>query len=164
LQSSAPARDHDSIFSDGALAKITIKIPDAGVRFSGRLQAWLYKISKGRIGGRFGRGPVLVLTTTGRKTGRPRQTTVLYEKDGHVFIVVGSNTGSERPPAWALNLVAQPEAESLVRGKRIPVRATEAPDTERERLRQMMDRRYRGFEAYRARTKRELKIFVLDPL
>lgn len=105
-----------------------------------------------------------MLTTTGRKTGRPRQTMVLYEKDGHTFIVVGSNTGSERPPAWALNLVANPQAEILVRGKRIPVRAFEAQDTERERLRQLMDRRYRGFEAYRARTERELKIFVLDPL
>lgn len=152
------------IFSDRALAKITITMPDAGVRFSGRLQAWLYKISKGRIGGRFGHGPVLVLTTTGRKTGRPRRTTVLYARDGRAFIVVGSNTGSERPPAWALNLLANPAAEILIRGKRIPIRATEARGSEHERLRQMMDRRYRGFEAYRARTERELKIFVLDPL
>lgn len=89
---------------------------------------------------------------------------VLYEKEGRTFIVVGSNTGSERHPAWALNLVAHPQAEILVRGRRIAVRATEAQDAERERLRQMMDRRYRGFEAYRARTQRELKIFVLDPL
>jgi deazaflavin-dependent oxidoreductase (nitroreductase family) len=89
---------------------------------------------------------------------------VLYEKDGRTFVVVGSNTGSERPPAWALNLAANPHAEILVRGKRIPVRAIEAQDTERERLRQIMDRRYRGFDAYRARTQRELKIFVLDPL
>jgi deazaflavin-dependent oxidoreductase (nitroreductase family) len=89
---------------------------------------------------------------------------VLYEKDDGRFIVVGSNTGSERPPAWALNLVANPQAEILVRGKHIPVRAIEAQDTERERLRQIMDRRYNGFESYRARTERELKIFVLDPL
>jgi F420H(2)-dependent quinone reductase len=143
---------------------MTIKMPDAGVRLSGRFQAWLYVLSRGRIGGRFGRGPTLALTTTGRKTGRPRQTMVLYEKEGRKFIVVGSNTGSERPPAWALNLVANPHAEVLVRGERIAVRAVEAQDSERERLRQMMDRRYRGFEAYRARTKRELKIFVLDPL
>jgi deazaflavin-dependent oxidoreductase (nitroreductase family) len=139
-------------------------MPDAGVRLSGRLQAWFYKLSKGRIGGRFGRGSTLVLTTTGRKTGSPRRTMVLYEKDGRTFVVVGSNTGSERHPAWALNLIANPQAEILVRGKRIPVRAIEAQDTERERLRQIMDRRYRGFDAYRARTQRELKIFVLDPL
>ncbi len=143
---------------------MTIGLPDAGVRLSGRLQTWFYKLSKGRLGGRFGRGPTLVLTTTGRKTGRPRQTMVLYEQDGRTFIVVGSNTGSERPPAWALNLVANPQAEILVRGKRIPVRAVEPQDTERERLWQMMDQRYRGFESYRARTERELRIFVLDPL
>jgi deazaflavin-dependent oxidoreductase (nitroreductase family) len=88
---------------------------------------------------------------------------VLYERDGGTFIVVGSNTGSDRPPAWALNLLANSHAEILVRGKRIPVRAIEARDTEHERLRQMMDQRYCGFEAYRARTERELKIFVLDP-
>jgi deazaflavin-dependent oxidoreductase (nitroreductase family) len=89
---------------------------------------------------------------------------VLYERDGDTFVVVGSNTGSERAPAWVLNLVANPQAEILLRGKHIPVRAIEAQDTERERLQQMMDRRYRGFEAYRTRTERELKIFVLDPL
>lgn len=139
-------------------------MPDAAIRLSGRVQAWLYKLSRGRIGGRFGRGPTLALTTTGRKTGKPRQTMVLYEQDGRTFIVVGSNTGSDRPPAWALNLVANPQAEVLIRGKRIPVRAIEAQDDEHERLRQVMDRRYRGFEAYRARTQRELKIFVLEPL
>lgn len=89
---------------------------------------------------------------------------MLYEKDGRAFIVVGSNTGSRQPPAWALNLLANPGAEILVHGRRIPIRAVEAQGSERERLRQMMDRRYRGFEAYRAQTERELKIFVLDPL
>jgi deazaflavin-dependent oxidoreductase (nitroreductase family) len=89
---------------------------------------------------------------------------VLYEKDRDGFIVVGSNTGSERAPVRALNLVVNPKAEVLVRGKRIRVRATESQDTERERLRQLMDHRYGGFEAYRARTERELKIFVLKPL
>lgn len=89
---------------------------------------------------------------------------VLYETDGPRFIVVGSNTGNDRHPAWALNLVTNPHAEIMVGGKRIPVRAIEAQDTERDRLRQMMDRRYHGFEAYRARTERDLKIFVLDPM
>lgn len=128
------------------------------------MQAWLYKISKGHVGGRFGRGPVLVLTTIGRKTGKTRDTIVLYENDGRAFVVVGSNTGSERPPAWALNLLANPEAEILVRGRPIRVHATEASGTQRQRLRELMDRRYQGFNAYRERTERDLKIFVLDPL
>jgi deazaflavin-dependent oxidoreductase (nitroreductase family) len=152
------------MLSDRTLAKVTITIPDAGVRFSGRFQAWLYKVSTGRVGGRFGRGPVLVLTTTGRRTGKPRKTTVLYERDEHRFVVVGSNTGSDRPPAWALNLLAYPDAEVLVRGRRIRVRAIEARGSDRDRLRELMDRRYHGFEAYRARTERDLKIFVLDAL
>jgi deazaflavin-dependent oxidoreductase (nitroreductase family) len=152
------------MFSDRTLAKATITLPDSGVRFSGRLQAWLYKVSRGRVGGRFGRGPVLVLTTTGRRSGKPRRTTILYEKDEHRFVVVGSNTGSDQAPAWALNLLANPDAEVLVRGRRIRVRATEAQGSDTERLRKLMDRRYHGFEAYRARTERDLTIFVLDAL
>jgi F420H(2)-dependent quinone reductase len=151
------------VLSDRTLARVTIAIPDAGVRFSGRLQALIFRVTRGRVGGRFGRGPVLVLRTTGRRSGKVRETMVLYERDGDRYVVVGSNTGSERAPAWSLNLLANPEAEILVRGRRMQVHASEASGHERERLSDLMDRRYHGFQAYRDRTDRELRIFLLAP-
>jgi deazaflavin-dependent oxidoreductase (nitroreductase family) len=151
------------VFSDRFLAWFTATLPDFGVRFSGKLQAQLYRLSGGRIGGRFGRGPVLVLTTTGRKSGQPRTTTVLYAKDGDRLVVVGSNTGSEQPPAWALNLAATPRATVQIGRQRRQVRATELGGRERERLWELMNDLYGGFERYTHRTDREFKVFALEP-
>lgn len=137
---------------------------DAGVRLSGRLQARLYRLSGGRVGGRFGRSPVLLLTTTGRRSGEPRCTSVLYRRDGDRLVVIGSNTGSERPPAWALNLMAHPEAEVLIGRERTRVRASQVEGSERARLWDLMSDQYHGFDIYRSRTARELKVFVLDPM
>jgi F420H(2)-dependent quinone reductase len=149
--------------SDRFLAWFTATLPDPAVRFSGRLQAYLYRLTSGRIGGRFAGEPVLVLTTTGRKSGEPRRTTVLYEQDGDRLVVIGSNTGSERPPAWALNLSARPEATVQLRGQQLRVRATEITGDERERLWNLMNARYQGFDKYTERTQREFKVFALEP-
>jgi deazaflavin-dependent oxidoreductase (nitroreductase family) len=151
------------MFSDRFLAWFTATLPDSGVRFSGKLQARLYRLSGGRIGGRFGRGPVIVLTTIGRKSGQPRTTTVLYAKDGDRLVVVGSNTGSEQPPGWALNLEATPRATVLLGRERLRVRATELAGSERARLWDLMNDLYGGFERYTHRTDRKFKVFVLEP-
>jgi deazaflavin-dependent oxidoreductase (nitroreductase family) len=139
-------------------------MPDAGVRLSGRLQARLYRLSGGRLGGRFGEGPVLVLTTTGRRSGEPRRTSVLYGRDGDRVVVIGSNTGSERHPAWALNLAACPEAEVQIGRQRMRVRATEVTGSQRARLWALMSEHYGGFEIYTTKTARELKVFSLAPM
>ena len=89
---------------------------------------------------------------------------MLYEQDGDRLVVVGSNTGSDRPPAWALNLAAQPEA-TVQRGKQqLRMRATEIKGDERERLWNLMNARYQGFDKYTERTQREFKVFVLEPV
>jgi F420H(2)-dependent quinone reductase len=163
LRNPLPAAILALVFSDRFLAKLTATLPDSGVRSAGKLQAGLYRASGGLIGGRFGRGPVLVLTTTGRKSGRPRTTTVLYANDGDRLVVVGSNTGSEQPPAWALNLAATPRATVQLGRERVPMRATELAGSERERLWALMNERYGGFDSYTQRTKREFKVFVLEP-
>jgi deazaflavin-dependent oxidoreductase (nitroreductase family) len=152
------------MLSDRALARLTILLPDAGVRLAGRSQSALYRLTAGRLGGRFGRGPVLLLTTTGRRSGEPRCTAVLYGKDGSRLVVVGSNTGSESPPAWALNLLANPGAEVQIGRKRTRVRARQVDGSERTRLWRLMSEQYQGFDIYRTRTARDLKVFLLDPL
>ena len=107
------------VLSDRFLAWFTSTLPDGGVKASGRTQAGFYRLSGGRLCGRFGRGPVLVLTTVGRRSGQPRRTTVLYARDDGRLVVIGSNTGSERPPAWALNLLETPEAEVQIGRERM---------------------------------------------
>ena len=148
---------------DGLLARATSLAPDVLIRQAGRLQTAVYKATGGRLGGRWAGRPVLLLTTTGRRSGEQRSTMVLYGRDGERFIVVGSNTGSDRPPAWALNLVAEPDAEVTVDGRRVPVRATEVQEAERARLWDIMCEQYGGFDVYRDRTGREIKVFALTP-
>jgi deazaflavin-dependent oxidoreductase (nitroreductase family) len=89
---------------------------------------------------------------------------VLYAKDGDRLVVVGSNTGSERPPAWALNLAATPDATVQVGRRRIRMRATEVAGAEREYLWRLMSERYGGFDKYTQRTSRLFKVFVLEPV
>ena len=80
-------------------------------RWVTRLHAWVYRRSGGRVLGRMGGQPVLLLQTTGRRSGLTRTTPVQYLADGDTFVVVASNAGAARPPAWYLNLRADPHAQ-----------------------------------------------------
>lgn len=73
--------------------------------------AWLYAQSGGRLGGSVGGHPILLLTTTGRRTGRERRSPVQYERVGNEIVVVAAGGGSPTPPAWWLNLEADPDVE-----------------------------------------------------
>src|SRR3954463_9714792 len=97
------------------LSRFSMSLPAWALRWSGKANVPLYRLSRGRIGGRVGRAPVLLLTTTGRKSGAARTAPVLYMRDGERLVVIGSNAGNARAPAWALNLRATPEAEVEVR-------------------------------------------------
>src|SRR3954451_21741285 len=95
--------------SDRVFSRFSMSLPPWLLRYSGKLKLPLYQISRGRIGGRVGRAPVLLLRTTGRKSGAKRTAPVLYMRDGERLVVIGSNAGNVKPPAWALNLRANPE-------------------------------------------------------
>ena len=81
--------------------------------------------------GKVGRAPVLLLTSTGRRSGQPRTAPVLYLADGDRVIVIGSNAGNARAPAWSHNLKANPDAEVEIRGVRRLLRARVAEGDER---------------------------------
>ena len=149
--------------SDRAWSRFSKALGVRGLRATGRLNVPLYKLSRGRIGGRLGRAPILLLTTVGRRSGRTRTAPVLYMRDGSRLIVIGSNAGNERPPAWALNLEANAEAEVQVGGDRSQVRARVAEGSEREDLWRRMNEQFAGFDDYRARTARDIRVFVLEP-
>ena len=149
--------------SDHAWSRFSKALGVWGLRATGRLNVPLYKLSRGRIGGRLGRAPILLLTTVGRRSGKTRTAPVLYMRDGDRLIVIGSNAGNERPPAWALNLEANAEAEVQVGGDRSQVRARIAEGSEREDLWRRMNEQFAGFDDYRARTARDIRVFVLEP-
>ena len=129
----------------------------------GKLNAPIYRLTRGRVGGRLGKAPILLLTTTGRKSGQPRTAPVLYLADGANFVVINTNAGNEKTPAWSLNLRANPEAEVEVRGKRVKVRSRLAEGEERAELWLRHMQQYSGWEFYESKLDREVGVFVLEP-
>ena len=81
-----------------------------------RMMVWLYRRSGGRIGGRMFGAPILLITSTGRRTGRPWTNPVMCQRDGDGYVVIASNGGADRHPGWWLNLRHRPEAT-----RKIPV-------------------------------------------
>jgi deazaflavin-dependent oxidoreductase (nitroreductase family) len=134
-----------------------------GLRLLGKANVWIYRVSGGRRMARVSEAPVLLLTTIGRKSGQARTAPVCFLRDGEQLTVIGSNAGNDRPPAWALNLLAHPDAEVEIRGARSAVTARVARGAERDDLWRRMSRLYHGFDDYEQRTGREIKVFVLDP-
>ena len=149
--------------SDRAYARFSMALGERGLRIAGRWNVPLYRLSRGRVGGRVGKAPVLLLTTTGRKSGQQRTAPVVYLKDGERLVVIGSNAGNARPPAWSLNLVAHPDAEVEVGPQRRTVRARVAEGEERDDLWRRMNEQYAGFDDYRVKTTRDIRLFVLEP-
>jgi deazaflavin-dependent oxidoreductase (nitroreductase family) len=121
------------------------------------------RLTRGRVI-TFGTIPVLLLTTTGRRSGRPRTTPLLYVSDGDAYVVVGFNWGQPHQPGWALNLRAAPLATATVDGRRIPVRGTRAVGAERERLWAQLVREWPAYETCLRRCGgREMMVFRLEP-
>ena len=149
--------------SDRAWAGFSKALGRRGLRATGRLNVPLYRLSRGRIGGRLGRAPILLLTTVGRRSGKARTAPVLYLRDGQRLVVIGSNAGNDRPPAWALNLEANPEGEVQVGGRKHSVHARVAEGAEHDELWRRMNDQFEGFDIYRDRTSRDIRLFVLEP-
>ena len=150
--------------SDHLWARFSNSLGATGLRLVGKLNAPLYRATGGRVGGKVGRAPVLLLTTTGRKSGQPRTAPVLYLVDGDRFVVINTNAGNAKTPAWSLNLRANPEAEVEVGKKRAKVRARLAEGEERADLWRRHMEQYSGWEFYESKLDREIGVFVLEPV
>lgn len=107
--------------------------------------------------------PVCFLTVRGRRTGRPRTVPLLYVPDGARLVVVATNWGRARHPAWALNLEAAGEAAATVAGETSSVSARRASEEEVARYWPRAVALWPGYEAYRRRVGREIRLFVLEP-
>jgi deazaflavin-dependent oxidoreductase (nitroreductase family) len=124
----------------------------------------LFRLSGGR---RFNRSPfgspILLLTTTGRTSGRQRTVPVAYLRDGDDLLVIGSGGGADSHPAWVVNLRANPAAEVDLNGGRRRVRAMQTKGAERERLWAEVKTRYPSFARYERRTTRQIPVIRLRP-
>jgi len=116
--------------------------------------AWLLGRSLGTL--------TVLLTTTGRHSGKARTIAIWAYPDDDALILVGSSGGRRRTPAWVYNLRAQPEATVQVRREVRPVRAREAAGEEYERLWRMVVAAYPGFETYREWAHRAIPLVVLE--
>jgi F420H(2)-dependent quinone reductase len=135
---------------------------------TGRLARWfhppLYRWTggAGQVGRSLG-NLVVLLTTTGRQSGKPRTTAIWAYPDGEALVLVGSNGGKQRTPGWVFNLRARPEA-TVQRGREISaVRAREAQGDEYERLWALVVAQYPGYAAYQAWAQRVIPLVVLEP-
>jgi len=107
--------------------------------------------------------PVLLLTTTGRRSGKERTTPLTFFRDGTHFVVIASNGGADRPPDWSLNLQQTPRAVVEIGTDRLVVEARSASEQERERLWAMVTATYAGYARYQERTPRRIPVIVLRP-
>jgi deazaflavin-dependent oxidoreductase (nitroreductase family) len=144
-------------------SKLSMRMPDSWLKATGRLNVPVYRLSRGRLMNTVGTGPVLLLTSIGRRSGQKRTAPVLYLKDAERYVVVGSNAGNVRAPAWSYNLKANPDAEIEIRGDRRRVQARVADGEERAELWRKVNEMYEGFDDYDANTARDIAVFVLDP-
>ncbi len=124
----------------------------------------IYRASGGKIMGKLGGAPVLLLTTTGRKTGAQRTTPLLYLAEGDTFAVVASAGGSATDPAWWRNLTSNPVATVEVGRRKLQMRAEEADAETRARLWPQLVAGYAGFAGYQKATTRPIPVVVLHPV
>ena len=134
---------------------------DTFSRAATKLHEQLIRRTGGRFGGSMFKQPIMLLTTTGRRSGQPRVTPLLCIRDGDRFLAIGSNGGDDRTPQWVQNLMANPEASIELEGETIPVRATIATPEEKKVLWPKATAAYKGYDGYQRRTSRDIPVIIL---
>lgn len=125
------------------------------------MHRFLYRSTGGKIGYNFRGGHILLLTTTGRKTGKARTWPLMYFTDGDRLVVVGSNGGLDRDPAWCLNLRSNPHAHVEIGRKQLAMHAEEAQGNEWDRLWQLVVTQAPMYDGYRTSISRRIPLMVL---
>lgn len=105
----------------------------------------------------------LLLTTTGRKSREKRTTPLIYGRSGDEYLIVASKGGADDPPAWYLNLQADPSAEVQVKADRMNVTARDATDDEKPEMWKTMTAEWPQYDEYQEKTDRPIPVVVLSP-
>ena len=133
------------------------------IKFMSMSHAFWYQMTGGIIGNKVSGMPVLLLTTTGRKSGHKRTTPLTHQRDGDTYVVIASNGGHDNHPAWYLNLRSNPDADIQIGREHIRVRAETANDEDRERLYKQAANIFPGYAEYQKETKRTIPVVILRP-
>lgn len=127
------------------------------------INAFLIRLTNGRIGGRLGTQTILLLETIGRKSGQPRVIPIAYFFHEGQYLIVASNWGKEKQAAWYLNLKKNPRATLTVNGRKISTEAHEAEGEEYARLWKFATERHPPYLDYQKMTSRKIPIMVFQP-
>jgi deazaflavin-dependent oxidoreductase (nitroreductase family) len=106
----------------------------------------------------------LILTTTGRKSGKQRRNPLIYRKRGKDYLVVASKGGADEPPDWYVNLLANPDVQVQVKGDKFAARARTATPKEKPEVWEQMAETWPAYNEYQQKTKREIPVVVLEPV
>lgn len=123
-----------------------------------------YRATGGEVTGQFADAPLLLLTTTGARSGQPRTSPVVYTTDGDRIVVIASKGGAPTDPDWYRNLVAHPEVTVELGGERFRARASVAEGEERERLYDQQAAQMPNFAEYQKMTDRSIPVVLLERL
>ena len=129
-----------------------------------KVMVFLYNVSGGRIGGKMGKAPVLLLTTTGRKTGKQRTLPLIYIMDGSAYVITASAGGADKHPGWFFNIRSNPQATIQVKDKQIKVTAEIAGPEKKPELWARLVEVAPNFAGYQKRTSREIPMVILHPV
>jgi deazaflavin-dependent oxidoreductase (nitroreductase family) len=121
-----------------------------------------FRTNEGKVGGPFEGAPILLLHSTGARSGAERVNPLMYLPDGERLVVFASKGGAPTNPDWYHNLVANPDAEVEVGQERVAVRATVAKGEERDDLFTEQARRYPQFQGYQDKIERTIPVVILE--
>ena len=127
------------------------------------INTFIIRISRGRVGAKLGTQTILILHTTGRKSGQPRSVPIAYFRDGENFFIVASNWGKDTDADWVFNLRADPHATIELDGRTIPVTAREAEGDEYSRLWKYASEHNPPYLDYQKMTARHIPIVMFTP-
>lgn len=147
------------------------KAVGVGIKWMSKLNTLAYKATGGRIGYNWRGGsnrfsappPVGILTTIGRKSGQPRESPLLFLREGDRVVLVASQGGRATNPMWYLNIKANPQVTFQIKNQKLTLTAREATDAERDEYWPKLDAIYPDFANYRTYTDRKIPILICDP-
>jgi deazaflavin-dependent oxidoreductase (nitroreductase family) len=129
-----------------------------------RTHIFLYRLTGGRMGGQMQTLSILLLTTTGRRSDKPRTVPLAYLRDASAYVIIASNAGLPQHPVWFLNLESRPEATIQVQKRQLPVKAETANPEKRRELWARLLEVAPGYANYQKRTSRDIPMVILHPL
>ena len=128
-----------------------------------RLNSFLYKLTQGRLMGKFQGRPVVLITMKGARSGQTRTVPLMYVPYKEGVIIVASQGGAPKSPVWHKNLEVHPEIEAQYKGKKMKLKARRVDDAEKAALWPVCVENYPPFEDYQKRTDRNIPVYVCEP-